>query len=330
MSISGPEKVAILLMVIKNQVAKEIVNMLDEQEIIAISQVMSKLGNVPSNLTEKVITEFLYDFYESLSVVGNIKSVERFLKETLVEDRGRLEQILGTVTTSDSNDIWKRLEYIDEQLLVDFLRNEHPQTTAIILTRISSIFSAKIMSLLKKDYAFEVVKRMLSIERVKPKMLSEVEKVLQNEFPISTDKSYQRDNNKVIAEIFDNLDKNTESKFMTMLEEYSIDSAKKVKRWMFSFSDLARLDVYSMQALMKNIDKSKLSIALRGTSQEIISSFTRSMSQRAAKLLMEEMEIPTSAGVRDIEIARLDIINVAKDMVAKGLIKLDEQSNIAE
>ncbi|CAL7961680.1 flagellar motor switch protein FliG [Alphaproteobacteria bacterium] len=324
--LSGVEKVAVLLMMVKAETAKKVVGSMDGEEISLISQTMARLGSIDSEKVEKIVIEFIHEINDSLSVVGNVKIAEKFLKDTVSEDKEKFEQIMNEVKGVNLSNIWERLGTFDEQLIANFLKSEYPQTTAIIIAKIPSARAAKILASFSQEYALEVMKRMLSLDEIKREALEKLEKMLQTEFSTESTRLYQKDNNKVLAEIFDNLDRKNEAKLMSTLEAYSNEAAKKVKKWMFTFDDLAKIDAYNMQTLIRTIDKSKLAIALRGASQKIQDAFVRCMSQRAAKLLLEEIDT-VSSGVtgQEMEEARLGIINVAKDMIAKGFIKLEGQ-----
>ncbi len=321
MSLTGPEKAAVLLMVLGDEAAKHIVVNLDDDEVQRISRIMMDLGSIESEIVEKVVLEFIHDINESLSVVGNSKSVERFLKRTV--EKEKLDLMLRDVHTMTVHNIWEKMTTVDEQSISNFLKHEYPQTTAIILSKLNPARSARIMGLFSKEYAFEVIKRMLNIDTVNSEAISRMETMLKHEFSSEQSSINKKDNSRVLGDIFNYFDRSNEEKFMTLLEEYSTEAASKIRRYMFTFKDLANLDQYSMQSLIKNIDKSKLPLALKNAPEGVYESFTQSMSQRAAKLLTEEMEGVSTGRTKDMYDAQISILNVAKDMIAKGLIKVD-------
>ena len=321
MSLTGPDKGAILLMTLGDDAARNIVGNLDDDEMHHISKVMMDLGSVESEVVEKVVLEFIHDINESLSVVGNSKSVERFLKRTV--DKEKLDLILRDVHTMAVHNIWERLTTVDEQSVANFLKNEYPQTTAVILSKLNPARAARILGLLSKEYAFEVIKRMLTIDTVNQDAVSRMESMLKQELTSEQSPINKKDNSRVLGDIFNYFDRANEEKFMALLEDYSVEFASKIRRYMFTFKDLASLDQYSMQSLIKNIDKSKLPLALKNAPEGVYEAFTQSMSQRAAKLLVEEMEGVGAARTKDIYDAQVNILNVAKDMISKGLIKVD-------
>lgn len=327
MSLTGRQKAAILLMTLGDEAARNIVSNLDDEEIHHISRIMMELGSIESETVEKVVLEFIHDINESLSIVGNSKSVERFLKRTV--DKEKLDFILRDVHAMAVHNIWEKLTSVDEQSIANFLKNEYPQTTAVILSKLSPSRSARIMGLLSKEYAFEVIKRMLSIDIINQEAVSRMEDMLKQEFTSEQSLINKKDNSRILGDIFNYFDRSNEEKFMALLEEYSTESASRIKRYMFTFKDLASLDQYSMQSLIKNIDKSKLPLALKNAPEGVYEAFTQSMSQRAAKLLAEEMEGIGTTRTKDIYDAQVSILNVAKDMISKGLIKVDlEQPDI--
>jgi flagellar motor switch protein FliG len=134
----------------------------------------------------------------------------------------------------------------------------------------------------------------------------------------------RRDSHEMMAEIFNALDRNTENRFMTLLEERNRDSAERIKALMFTFEDLQKLDPSGIQTLLRNVDKDKLGTALKGSSEQIKEMFFSNMSERAAKILREDMNAMGPVRLRDVDEAQMEMVNLAKDLAAKGEIVISE------
>jgi flagellar motor switch protein FliG len=151
---------------------------------------------------------------------------------------------------------------VNEQVLANFLKNEYPQTVAVILGKIGQAHAGKVLSILPENFAMEVVMRMLRMEAVNKEIEKDVERVLRTEFMSNLARTNRRDAHEMMAEIFNNLDRATESRFLSALEERNKDSAEKIRSLMFTLEDLARIDPAGVQTLLRAVDKDKLTIAL--------------------------------------------------------------------
>jgi flagellar motor switch protein FliG len=205
-------------------------------------------------------------------------------------------------------------------VLANYLKNEYPQTVAVVLSKIKSEHAARVLAQLPESFAMEVVMRMLRMEAVQKEVLDDVERTLRNEFFTNLARTNRRDAHELIAEIFNSLDRNTESRFITALEERNRDSAERIKALMFTFEDLAKLDTTAVQAILRNADKVKVPIALKGASETLRDLFFSNMSERSGKLLKEEMQAMGPVRLRDVEEAQGYLVALAKDLAASGEI----------
>ncbi|AIF81204.1 flagellar motor switch protein G [endosymbiont of Acanthamoeba sp. UWC8] len=321
----GVEKAAMLIMTLNDDLATKIFSMLEESEIREISLAMSNLGNIPPESIEKLISEFSVEITENLSLVGNIENTERFLRKILGKDK--VDSILEDIRGPAGRNIWDKLANVGEELLANYLKKEYPQTAALVLSKLDPVQSSKVLSLFSPEFAFEVIKRMLVMDTVKKEVLERVEKTLKSEFISSLSKTQKRDNNQIIAEVFNNLERNVEEKFMGMLEEYSVEAAEKIRSLMFTFEDLKKIEGNGIQTVLRVIDKSKLALALKGASEVIRDLFIKNMSQRAAKILLEEIEGMGPVKLKDVNEAQTAIINSVKELISKAEIEIATGEN---
>ncbi len=208
--------------------------------------------------------------------------------------------------------------------MASYLKTEYPQTVALIVSKLNPPHAAKVLSMLPEELTLEVMLRMLEMDNVKKEVIDGIEKALRAEFISTVAKTQKLDNDEIMAEIFNNLDRNHEAKFMGMLEEKKPDAAEKIKNLMFTFNDLIKSDPAGIQALLRVIDKSKLSIALKGASEEIREIFVKNMSARASKIMLDEMEAMGPVRLRDVDEAQTLIINSAKDLISSGEMTISQ------
>ena len=218
--------------------------------------------------------------------------------------------------------MWDKLANVNESVLANYLKNEYPQTVAVVLSKIRPEQAARVLAALPEEFSMEVVMRMLRMEAVQKEVLDKVEQTLRTEFMSNLSRTNRRDAHEMMAEIFNSLDRNTEARFLAALEERSRDAAERIKALMFTFEDLIKLDPSGVQTLLKNVEKEKLGLALKGASETLRDLFFSNMSERASKLLREEMESMGPVRLKDVDEAQMIMVNVAKELASKGEIML--------
>ncbi len=318
--LSGIQKAAMFLIAIGEETAIKLFSMMEDDEIREISNIMSSLGQVNSDTVERLFGEFAEQVSASGAVVGNYDSTERLLVKAL--GKGRVDAIMEEIRGPAGRTTWDKLGNVSEEILANFLKNEYPQTIAVVLSKIKSDHAARVLMNLPEDLSIEVIMRMLSMEAVKKDVMDGIEKTLRMEFMNNLAKRQTRDSHELLAEIFNNFDRNAESKFMGKLEERSAEAAERVRALMFTFEDLAKIDKSGIQTLLRGVDKDKLGIALKGASDTIKEMFFSNMSERAAKILKEDMESMGPVRIKDVDEAQMHVVTIAKDLAGKGEISI--------
>ena len=318
--LNGPERAAVLMLALGDQHGAKIWNMLDDDELKELSIVMSTLGTIPAAAVENLLLEFVSRMSASGTLMGNYDATERLLQQYLPAERvgAIMEEIRGPA----GRNMWEKLSNVQEDVLANYLKNEYPQTIAVVLGKIRPEHAARVLAILPEVLAFDVVNRMLKMEAVQKEMIERVESTLRTEFMSNLSQTRRRDAHEMMAEIFNNFDRQTETRFMTALEDENRESAERIKTLMFTFDDLTRLDSASGQTLMRHIDKEKLAIALKGASEAVRQFFMRNMSSRAAKMLADDMAMLGPVRLRDVDEAQGQLVNLAKDLAAKGEIMI--------
>jgi flagellar motor switch protein FliG len=193
---------------------------------------------------------------------------------------------------------------------------------AVVISKLRPEHAARVLAILPEELSLDVVSRMLKMEAVQKDVIERVEQTLRVEFMSNLSQTRRRDAHEVMAEIFNNFDRQTETRFITALEEHNRESAERIKTLMFTFDDLVKLDTASAQTLMRNIDKTKLAIALKGANDGVRQFFLSNMSTRAAKMLVDDMQAMGPVRLRDVDEAQALLVNLAKDLAAKGEIMI--------
>ncbi len=209
-------------------------------------------------------------------------------------------------------------------MLANYLKNEYPQTVAVVLSKVKAEHAARVLALLPDGFAMEVVMRMLRMESVQKDVLDGVEKTLRAEFMSNLARSARRDAHEMMADIFNNLDRASETRFIAALEERNREAAERIKSLMFTFDDLSRLTGAAVQTLLRSIEKDKLPIALKGASETVRDLFFRNLSERASKMLRDDIEALGPVKLRDVDEAQSAIVLLVKDLAAQGQIEIGE------
>ena len=320
--LTGQQKAAILMLSLDEERSAAIFSMMDDEEIKELSVIMASLGKVNSNIIEDLISEFSEKINDTGNLVGTYESTERLLAKAL--DKDRVSIIMEEIRGPAGRTMWDKLGNVNEHVLANYLKNEYPQTIAVILSKIKADHAAKVIALFPENFAMEIVMRMLRMDSVQKEVLDSLEKTLRKEFMSSLSKSTRRDAHEFIADIFNSLDRSTETRFMEALEERNRESAERVKSLMFTFEDLTRIDSQGIQILLRNIDKDKLAIALKGASETLKDLFFNNMSTRAGKIVKEDMDAMGPVRMREVEEAQQYIVSSAKSLAASGEIVVVE------
>jgi len=319
-ALSGAERAAIIMLTLGEENSAKIWTMMDEEEIKEISQVMSNLGSVSSSVIEKLMVDFVSQMSGTGSIMGSYESTERLIARFMPEDK--VSQIMEEIRGPAGRTMWDKLANVNESVLANYLKNEYPQTVSVVLSKIKPEHAARVLGALPEEFALEVVQRMLRMESVQKDILDKVEQTLRIEFMSNLARTAKRDSHEHMAEIFNNFDRQTESRFITALEERSRDSAERIKALMFTFEDLSKLDPGSIQTLLRNVEKEKLGLALKGATDGLRDVFFTNMSERAGKILREDMEAMGPVRLKDVDEAQMRMVNVAKDLANKGEIMI--------
>ncbi|MEQ8664797.1 MAG: flagellar motor switch protein FliG [Rhodospirillales bacterium] len=317
-SLSGQQKAATFMLAIGIENSARLFERMDDEEIRELSQAMSSLGTISANIVERLFVEFADQLSSAGGLVGSYDSTERLLRASLSDDR--VSHIMEEIRGPAGRTMWDKLGNVNESVLANYLKNEYPQTVAVVLSKIRPDHASRVLSVLPENFAMEVIMRMLRMEAVQKEVLDHVEKTLRAEFMTNLARTARRDSHEMMADIFNSLDRNTENRFMTALEERNRESAETIKSLMFTFDDLIRVDQAGIQMLLRQVEKDTLAIALKGAADEVRDLFFSNMSERAGKMLREDMDAMGAVRLKDVDEAQAAVVQVAKALSDAGEI----------
>ena len=319
-ALRGTQKAAIVMLALGEEQCGRLFSMMHEDEIRDISAAMAQLGAVRAETVERLCADFMENLGTSGTLIGSYESTESLLLKTLPKER--VAQIMEEIRGPAGRTMWDKLGNVSEDVLANYLKNEYPQTVAVVLSKIRSDHAARVLALLPDPFAMEVVMRMLRMETIQKEVLDGVERTLRAEFMSNLARSARRDSHELMADIFNNLDRAAEARFVNGLEERNRESAEKIKSLMFTFDDLQRLSGPAVQTLLRSVEKDKLPVALKGASDKIKELFLGNLSERAAKMLREDIAALGPVKMRDVDEAQSGIVNLAKELAAQGQIEI--------
>ena len=321
-AISGAQKAAILMLALGEEQCGRLLALMHEDEIKDVSAAMSQLGPVRAEVVERLCADFTENMGNAGNLVGSFESTERLLQKSLPRERAL--QIMEEIRGPAGRTMWDKLGNVNEAVLANYLKNEYPQTVAVVLSKVKPEHAARVLVLLPESFAMEVVMRMLRMESVQKDVLEGVERTLRAEFMSNLARSARRDAHELMAEIFNNLDRQSETRFLAALEERNRDAAERIKALMFTFDDLQRLGAPAVQVLLREVEKDKLPLALKGASEKLRALFFGAMSERAGKMLREEIDALGPVKLRQVDEAQAAIVATAKELAAQGKIEIGE------
>jgi flagellar motor switch protein FliG len=316
--LTGPEKAAVVLLALGEDHAS-VWRGLDEEEIKVISQAMAGLGQVTSQIVEDLLVEFVSGM-GSGAITGSVELTQKLLASIMPEDK--VDTLMEEIRGPAGRTMWDKLGNVNEAVLANYLKNEYPQTVAVVLSKIKSEHAARVLTCLPEDFALECVTRMLRMEPVQREILDKIEQTLRTEFMSNLARTSKRDSHEMMADIFNAFDRQTETRFITALEERNREAAERIRALMFVFEDLSKLDPGGVQTLLRGVEKDQLGLALKGASDSLRDMFFSNMSERAAKIMREDMETMGPVRLREVEQAQMAMVQVAKDLANKGEIVL--------
>jgi flagellar motor switch protein FliG len=321
-TLKAAQKAAVLILALGEEKANTIFSKLNEDELKDLSFALANLGMIPAHVVEDVCREFADSIGATGALIGNLDTAQKILSSVLPPDR--VAQILEEIRGPAGRTLWDKLGNVSENVLANFLKNEYPQTVAVVLSKIKRDHAAKVLALLPESFAIEVVMRMLRMESPQKLALEGVERTLKQEFMSNLSSTMRQDPHQMLATMFNKLSRQAEGRLLMALEERDRDAAERIRSLMFTFEDLKRLEPDAIRAVIRVAPKERLVIALKGASPAIHEIFFKNMSERAGRMLKDDLANLGPVRLRDVEAAQMELVTAVKDMAERGEIRLVE------
>jgi flagellar motor switch protein FliG len=316
---SGPQKAAILLLAFGEDISGEIFKQMTEFEIKRIGSAMSRLGRVDSEVIDEIMEEFYVLLQSNKKYFFGGNDFTKRLIESAFQGEGSGKMIEDLALESAAT--LESLELIDPKTLANFLRAEHPQTIALILAHLEPKKFGETLKLLPDSLHTELIMRIANLESVSPEIIDEIDDVLRNEIQRMGNVSQQKLGGvEPVVEMLNLMDKTTEESILDRLEERDPDMAEQIRKLMFVFDDLVKIDDRGIQAILREVKPDQLKLALRTSSEGVKDLIFKNMSQRAAENMREEMGNAAPAKLSDVETAQFAIVQVARRLNDEGKI----------
>lgn len=324
--LTGPQKAALLLVGMGEKFASEVFKHLDDREIQLLGRQIAQLSLVPTRQLSGVFEEFstMMETPENLRIRGDI-----FFKNSISDslEENRQQKLLEQMDMEPEQDVFQKIKKLDYKTVASFLRNEHPQTTAVVLVHLERNQAGAILSEYPENLQVEVIRRMAFLDPVSPGIIEEIDSALKEEIAMVEEVGGRAIGGaQSVAEILNQMERAAEAKILKRLEEEEMeDLADEIRRYMFTFEDLLAIEDRAVQAILKEVNTQELAVALKAASEDLRNKFFRNMSERAADMLKEELEIMGPTRLKDVETAQQSIIQTAKRLEARGVIILSSK-----
>ncbi|MTI45898.1 flagellar motor switch protein FliG [Roseibium hamelinense] len=323
--LKGVEKVAALLLCLGKTSSTRLLKHFDQEEIRAITVTAAQLGTVAAEELDRLAEEFIEQFSNGTSLYGSANEVEKMLDGVLPEDQ--LSDIMSDVLGNSNRSIWDRLATVSETVFSNYLMNEHPQTAALILTKIKPSAAAKVLGQINPKMRNALVRRMLSIKTVVPEIMREVEKTMHEDFMLNLSGTLEADSYARMADILNKMDRDHMEDALDNLNEVRPKTAEMLKGLLFTFDDIVKLNARTRMAIFDQIPTDQIVLSLKGTDKQFREVILSSLTSRARRIAEHELNAGEPAAQRDVLQARSNITNLALEMASRGEIELNAKQD---
>lgn len=326
----GVRKAAILLLSLEKPLAAEVLSQMSRDQVERVTLEIAQIDNVSKDQQDSVLVEFS-DQLKDLTPIerGGLSFANELLEQSLGKDGAG--QILETVKQSMNSVPFAFLHKAGAESLLTFISEEHPQTIALIMSHLPPNLSAETLSGLPSNKQLEVIRRIATMEQTNPEVINDIERTLQSRMTsLFNQQTEAAGGVPMVAQILNVTDRMTNKGILESLEQQDAELADEIRRLMFVFDDLMKLDNKSIQLLLKEVDNNQWSVALKGASDEIRQKIFANLSQRAAETLREEMEYLGPVRVSDVEATQQQIVDIVRRLEDAGQIQVSAGNGSAD
>jgi flagellar motor switch protein FliG len=320
-ALRGPEKAAILFLCLGEQRGSAMMQKLTDEEIQIMTRAMAGLGVIESESVKKVLSDFVEGIANGGGVVGSFTVAEDMLRAFLPTEQvdGILKDIRGPLMEKD---LWARFSSLSENVIANYLKNEHEQTVAAILSNVKNDVAAKVLPLLGQEKMQNVIERMIRMEAVPHHMMKQIEETLQTDIISAPAQPTTAEQHQKMADLFNKLDVGAFNELSEVLEQRIPETFTAIKSKMFTFDDLANLEAMDLARVMRGAPGNALPIALRGAKKEVRDVFLAALPGRSRDMLEEEMNTMGPVRGRDVREAQAGLVDYAKELAEEEVIAL--------
>jgi flagellar motor switch protein FliG len=320
----GLRKAAVLMVILGDQISGEILREMDEDEVQALGREVARISSISNDQAEAVLEEF---YQMSMAREYVLKGGIDYAKKILVNAFGpehakklvdRLVKTLGSELAS-----FDTLQKADPQQLAKFIHNEHPQTIALILSHLNASQAAGLLVSLPAELRPDVALRMASLDQISPEIISKIASIIGQKLKALGEMSRESYGGvRAVSEMFNRLDSGTSKEILEAIEQNDPKLVETVRHLMFVFEDLLLLSQDSIKEMLSKVDRKILTVALKGTSEQLKNHMLQTMSQRGAEMLKEDLDALGPVKIKDVDAAQQQIIAVIRQLEAEGTISL--------
>ncbi len=326
MAMKGTDRAAVLMLTLGEDAAAEIMRYLGPREVQKLGLGMTQVGNISREEVDEVLDEFIQTAAEQTSL--GIGSTD-FIRSTLVKALGeeKAGSIIDRIVMGGSTRGLDQLKWLDPRTIAEMIRLEHPQIISIVLSYLEPDQAGQVLAEMPERIRHDIVMRVATLEGIQPRALQELDEIMEKQFS-----GQQRLKSSTIgglqsaASILNNMDTKNENAIIESVKELDEELAERIQELMFVFEDLKQMDDRSMQQLLRELDTNSLTMALKGSSEELQAKFMNNLSRRAGEMLQEDLEAMGPARLSDVEAAQKEILSTAKRLADEGTINLASTS----
>ncbi len=320
-SVKGIRKAAVLCVVLGEDISSLLFRSLWEDEIEAISKEISLLTNIPSELSDMVLEEFHnLVLAKQYITTGGIEFSKKILNKALGADGSR--RIIDKVTKSLESSVgFNALGRTDPQLLSRFIQNEHPQTIALIIAHLDSVQGAELLTSLPEPVRPDIVMRMANLGEISPEIVKRISLLLSQKLnSLGSFSGEASGGTRAVAELVNKMDRPSGRSILEKIETVDPELAVAIRNLMLVFEDVLLIDGPGVREILQRVDKKTLTVALKGTTEELQAHVFKNMSQRAVEMMKEDMDALGPVRIRDVEKAQHEVVETIQKLEEEGVV----------
>ncbi|WP_005036655.1 flagellar motor switch protein FliG [Holophaga foetida] len=321
--LSGTQKAAILMVALGDDSAAGIFKYLEEDEIQSISKEIALTKNVQPEVADEVLEEFhTMTLAKSYIAQGGLEYAKKLLIKSVGPEAAR--KIIDRLTKAlESSAGFSSIERANPQQLSKFIQSEHPQTIALILAHLNATQAGELIASLPETLRADVAMRMANLQEISPEVVRRISLILEQKLEsLGSFATEAYGGVRAVAELFNRMDRSTGRVVLEKIENENPQLAASIRDLMFVFDDILLIDDLGIAEILKRADKKVLTIALKGTSEELRNQFFRNMSSRAVEMMKEEMEFMGPIKLKDVEKSQHEIVEIVRQLEEEGLISV--------